>query len=86
MPQILETAGVGINGILTNLVKASMIASAIAVPELLTSTLGIISDQGNTNEMMILLFLLFFGFTSVWISIIRYVQIVITRKYGYQNA
>jgi len=86
MPQILETAGVGINGILTNLVKASMIASAIAVPELLASTLGIISDQGNTNEMMILLFLLFFGFTSVWISIIRYVQVVITRKYGHQNA
>ena len=86
MPQILETAGVGIDGILTNLVKASMIASAIAVPELLTSTLGIISDQGNTNEMMILLFVLFFAFTSVWLVIIRNVQVVIIRKYGNQNA
>ncbi len=79
LPEILKTAATGINGAITNLVKASMIASAIAVPELLAATIGIFSDQGNPNEMMILLFLIFLVFTITWLSIVRKGQEIIMR-------
>ena len=71
VPDILATASVGINGAITNLVKASMVASAIAVPELLSATIGIFSDQGNTNVMMILLFFMFIIITTIWLAVVR---------------
>jgi polar amino acid transport system substrate-binding protein len=60
---ILARSKIGINGAISNLTKASMIASAIAVPEILAATISIIEDQGNPHIMMILL-LLFFYFLS----------------------
>jgi polar amino acid transport system substrate-binding protein len=77
LPAILKTASVGINGAITNLVKASMIASAIAVPELLSATIGIFSDQGNTNVMMILLFIVFIFITTTWMAIVRKCQALV---------
>ena len=74
IPGLLETSQVGINGAVTNLVKASMIASAIAVPELLSATIGIFSDQGNTHVMMILLFIVFLLFTTIWIWVVKRIQ------------
>ena len=86
VPEILETASVGVNGAITNLVKASMVASAIAVPELLSATIGIIADQGNTNVMMILLLMLFLGLTTAWLSLVRHLQSAVIRKYGNKHA
>ena len=74
IPNILKTASVGINGAITNLVKASMIASAIAVPELLSATIGIFSDQGNPHVMMLLLFVVFVTFTMGWLAIVKKCQ------------
>ena len=82
MPGILSTASVGINGAITNLVKASMVASAIAVPELLSATIGIFSDQGNTNEMMILLFVMFIVITTIWLAVVRKSQNLIVKWAG----
>ena len=77
LPSILKSASVGINGVITNLVKASMIASAIAVPELLSATIGIISDQGNTHVMMILLLIIFIVITTLWMAAVRKCQALI---------
>jgi len=71
IPTIMAFGAVSIRGALTNLSKATTIASAIAIPELLSVTLSIINDQGNTMVMMNLLLLAFFVSTSIWSALIR---------------
>ena len=85
MPNILQEVSVGINGVMVNLVKSSMLASAIAVPELLSAVMGIISNQGNTNIMMVILFLLFLLITTIWLSFIKRIQLLLIKKYGNKN-
>jgi ABC-type amino acid transport system permease subunit len=62
-----------------------MLASAIAVPELLSAVMGIISNQGNTNIMMVILFLLFLLITTIWLSFIKRIQLLLIKKYGNKN-
>jgi polar amino acid transport system substrate-binding protein len=50
--QAYQGAAGSISASLINVSKASMIASAIAVPELLSATTSIMLDSGNTSEMM----------------------------------
>lgn len=50
--QAYEGAAGSISASLINVSKASMIASAIAVPELLSATTSIMLDSGNVSEMM----------------------------------
>lgn len=71
IPGIMARGSVSIRGALTNLSKATTIASAIAIPELLSVTLSIINDQGNTMLMMNMLLIAFFLSTSFWSAIIR---------------
>lgn len=71
VPGIMAFGSISIRGALTNLSKATTIASAIAIPELLSVTLSIINDQGNTMVMMNLLLLAFFVSTSIWSALIR---------------
>jgi len=85
VPNILQEVSVGINGVMVNLVKSSMLASAIAVPELLSAVMGIISNQGNTNIMMVILFLLFLLITTIWLSFIKRIQLLLIKKYGNKN-
>ena len=59
-----------------------MVASAIAVPELLSATIGIFSDQGNTNAMMILLFVMFIVITTIWLAVVRKSQNLIVKWAG----
>ena len=71
---VLSGARVGINGAFSNLIKASMIASAIAVPEILSSTISIIEDQGNPHVMMIMLLLFFYVLTNSFLYVIDLIE------------
>ncbi len=68
---LLSSSSVSIRGTLTNLAKATTIASAIAIPELLSVTLSIINDQGNTIVMMNMLLVAFFISTTLWSTLIK---------------
>lgn len=68
-PELLAEAAVGVRNTLTNLVKASSIASAIAVPELLSATIAIIADRGNVFLMMNVLLVSFYLMTAFWIYV-----------------
>lgn len=60
-----------LKGVLINVVKQTMIASAIAVPELLSMTTAILADQGNILVMMnimLLSFLLLISLVSLLID------------------
>ena len=85
IPNIVEDTSGAVNNIIENLVKSSMLASAIAVPELLSATMSIITNQGNTNVMMILLFLLFLTVTPTWLFCVKKIQSSIIKKYGTKN-
>ena len=68
-PELLAEAAVGVRNTLTNLVKASTVASAIAVPELLSATIAIIADRGNVFLMMNVLLVTFYLMTAFWIHV-----------------
>lgn len=72
LPPVLVSASVGIKVALTNLTKASVIASVIAVPELLAATTAIIADRGNTVLMMNLMLVSFFMLTAFWTRVIEW--------------
>ncbi|MDX5362675.1 MAG: transporter substrate-binding domain-containing protein [Pseudazoarcus pumilus] len=69
IPELLAEASVGVRNTLTNLVKATSIASAIAVPELLAATIAIMADRGNVFLMMNALLLVFYLMTAFWIHV-----------------
>ena len=58
-PKVALLAQAPLKGVLINVVKQTMIASAIAVPELLAMTTAILADQGNILVMMNILLLSF---------------------------
>lgn len=68
--EVLGHASIGIRTALSNLSKAVTIASAIAVPEVLSATMAIIGDQGNTEIMMNALLLVFLLLTTAWLSLL----------------
>lgn len=70
LPRLVEPAAVGIRTALNNLGKATTIASAIAVPELLSASLAVMADQGNPLVMMNLLLLLFFLISWFWMAVL----------------
>ena len=74
IPMVLTGARVGINGAFSNLIKASMIASAIAVPEILSATVSIIEDQGNPHVMMIMLLLFFYVLSNSFLYVIERIE------------
>lgn len=65
--RVIALSSAGVRGTLTNLTKASAIASAIAVPELLTAATAISADRGNSLTMMNLLLVIFYVITTAWI-------------------
>lgn len=73
-PELLAEASVGVRNTLTNLVKATSIASAIAVPELLSATIAIIADRGNVFLMMNALLLAFYVMTALWIRLFEHFE------------
>jgi polar amino acid transport system substrate-binding protein len=69
VPQLLSVSVVGVRSALSNLVKATTIAAAISVPEILSATIAIISDQGNQNVMMPMLLVAFYLYTGLFIAV-----------------
>lgn len=65
MPLALRNCLPALNANLVNIVKASGLAAAIAVPELLYVTNQIWPEHGNTAEMMNVLLIVFFVLVSV---------------------
>ncbi len=82
LPPVLVSASVGIKVALTNLTKASVIASAIAVPELLAATSAIIADRGNTVLMMNLMLVSFFMLTAFWTRVIEWGEHTVQRRWA----
>lgn len=82
LPPVLVSASVGIKVALTNLTKASVIASAIAVPELLAATTAIIADRGNTVLMMNLMLVSFFALTAFWTHVIELGERTVQRRWA----
>jgi polar amino acid transport system substrate-binding protein len=74
LPHLIDLSSVGIRSALTNLTKATTIASAIAVPELLYATVAIIGDRGNVAAMMNCLLIVFYLMTSFWIHLFARVE------------
>jgi polar amino acid transport system substrate-binding protein len=64
---VVESSAGPVKAALINVVKQSILASAIAVPELISATTSIMSDQGNVNVMMNVFLLVFLLLISAWI-------------------
>lgn len=82
LPKLIEHSAVGIRTSLNNLVKATTIASAIAVPELLSATIAIIGDQGNIDLMMNLLLIVFYLISTLWLFVIIKVERKLIQKFA----
>lgn len=74
LPSLMEHSTIGIRTAINNLTKATTIASAIAVPELLTATIAIIADQGNVDIMMNLLLIIFYLLSAFWMASLFWVE------------
>jgi polar amino acid transport system substrate-binding protein len=69
--QLARLASGSVTASLINVSKASMMASAIAVPELLSATTTIIAERGNVGVMMNALLLIFLGIVFVVVRALR---------------
>ena len=52
LPELLPHLGAPVVSALVNVAKATMMSSAVAIPELLSATTAIMSEQGNVATMM----------------------------------
>jgi len=60
LPQVLRQAYQPVVAALVNIVKATGMASAVAVPELISTSTGIIAERGNSTVMMNTLMVAYF--------------------------
>jgi polar amino acid transport system substrate-binding protein len=61
-------------GSLINVMKLTVMASAIAVPELLSVSLAIMADQGNINVMMNVLLMTYLILITLAIRLLNRLQ------------
>ena len=73
-PEVMEYARWPIKQALINVTKMSMIASAIAIPELLSQVNLIMAERGNLVVMMITLLLVYYLITSFWIHALTFIE------------
>lgn len=67
--EILSISSRPLKLILINVVKQSVICSALAVPELIFATTSIVADHGNPNVMMNIFVVVFLIIITVWLKI-----------------
>ncbi|HSY27521.1 MAG TPA: ABC transporter permease subunit [Burkholderiaceae bacterium] len=72
--QLARLASGSITASLINVSKATMMASVIAVPELLSATTTIIAERGNVGVMMNVLLLIFLGIVFAVVGMLRYLE------------
>jgi polar amino acid transport system substrate-binding protein len=68
---------------LINVSKATMVASAVAVPELLSAANTISSERGNTGVTMTALLLTFLALIFVVVRLLRRVEALILARYAH---
>lgn len=71
---VVELSSAPVKAALVNVVKQSVLASALAVPELLTAAVSIMSDQGNMAVMMNVFLLSFIVLINLWMYVIDWLQ------------
>lgn len=69
LPAVVELSAGSVKSALINVTKQSVIASAISVPELISATTSIMSDQGNVNVMMNVFLAVFLLLITVWMGV-----------------
>jgi polar amino acid transport system substrate-binding protein len=74
LSQTAEYANWPIKQSLINLTKQTMIASAIAIPELLSASSLLIAEKGNIFLTMTVLLITFYLITSLWTRIFNYAE------------
>jgi polar amino acid transport system substrate-binding protein len=72
--RVVELSSGPVKAALVNVVKMSVMASAIAVPELITATTSIMSDQGNVGVMMNAFLLVFIVLITIWLHLIEWLE------------
>ena len=72
--QLARLASGSVTASLINVSKATMMASVIAVPELLSATTTIIAERGNVGVMMNILLLVFLALVFVVVRTLRYLE------------
>jgi len=70
---VVLTAG-AVKSALVNVAKQSVMASAIAIPELISATTSIMSDQGNVNVMMNAFLFTFILLISLWMLVLDWIE------------
>ena len=70
----LDSSSWPIKQALINLTKQSMIASAIAIPELLSATNLVMAEKGNVFLLMTVLLIIFFFITGFWTDIVTWAE------------
>jgi len=70
-----------IMGSLINVMKQTVMASAIGVPELLLVSLAIMADQGNVNVMMNVLLVAYLALITAAAALLAWLQAWVTRRH-----
>ena len=71
---VVELTSGPVKAALVNVVKQSIMASAIAIPELISATTSIMSDQGNINVMMNVFLVVFLTLIGLWIHLFDWLE------------
>ncbi|QEP45011.1 hypothetical protein D5085_01740 [Ectothiorhodospiraceae bacterium BW-2] len=79
LAEVIESAFSALVANSVNIVKAIGIASVIAVPELISATNAILSEHGNSTEMMNFLMLFYFLLVAVAIVLLNSLRRVVNR-------
>ncbi len=81
---LVQTAALAkgpVMGSLINVMKQTVMASAIGVPELLLMSLAIMADQGNVNVMMNMLLVAYLGLITTAAAVLAWLQVRVTRRF-----
>ncbi len=74
LTQVVELTAGAVKSALVNVVKQSVMASAIGIPELITATTSIMSDQGNVNVMMNVFLFVFVLLITLWMRVLDWIE------------
>jgi polar amino acid transport system substrate-binding protein len=74
LPKMVELTAGSVKSALVNVVKQSVMASAIAIPELISATTSIMSDQGNVNVMMNVFLFTFIALITLWMRVFDWIE------------
>jgi polar amino acid transport system substrate-binding protein len=74
LPTLVVLTDEAVKSALVNVAKQSVMASAIAIPELISATTSIMSDQGNVNVMMNVFLFTFIVLISLWMWVLDWIE------------